>query len=93
MAGDVLVRPVAPGDEVGWRRLFAAYREFYRLPADDAVLDRVWAWLHDDRVAGDAATQGRSVVRWITAEDNHLARTLYDTMADATRWVTYDRTP
>lgn len=149
MTGVVRVRPVAPADEPAWRRLFAAYREFYGLADDDAVLDRVWAWLLDDhvvveglvaeldgelvglahhrafhrpstgtvgtwlddlfvhpsvrgsgagralvdRLTEDAAERGRSVVRWITADDNHAARALYDSMADATRWVTYDRRP
>ncbi|SEC76536.1 Acetyltransferase (GNAT) family protein [Nocardioides exalbidus] len=149
MAGVARVRPVEPGDEGEWRRLFAGYREFYELPADDDVVDRVWSWLHDaevevhglvaevdgvlvglahhrafhrpstgtvgtwlddlfvdpavrgsgagralvDRLAADAAAQGRSVVRWITAEDNDVARGMYDSMADATRWVTYDRRP
>lgn len=44
---DVLVRAIAPSDEQDWRRLFAAYREFYELQPDDAVLDRVWGWIHD----------------------------------------------
>ena len=37
-----------------------------------------------------AQTQGWSVVRWITAADNAPARGLYDQVAQATRWVTYD---
>ncbi len=31
-----------------------------------------------------------SVVRWITAESNASARELYDSVATATPWVTYD---
>lgn len=37
-----------------------------------------------------AAREGHVVVRWITADDNHRARTLYDRHAKATHWVTYD---
>jgi GNAT superfamily N-acetyltransferase len=37
-----------------------------------------------------AHREGRSVVRWITAEDNSRARALYDSTATATKWVTYD---
>lgn len=34
-----------------------------------------------------------TVVRWVTAEDNDVARRLYDRVATATAWVTYDRVP
>ena len=40
------------------------------------------------RALGQA--QGWSVVRWITAADNAAARGLYDQVAQATKWVTYD---
>ena len=40
-----------------------------------------------------AEREGRSVVRWITAEDNATARRLYDAVASATPWVTYDLVP
>lgn len=34
-----------------------------------------------------------SVVRWITADDNYRARTLYDRVASRTGWITYDMIP
>lgn len=40
-----------------------------------------------------AADNGWSVVRWITADDNHRARSVYDEFAVRTMWVTYDMTP
>jgi len=40
-----------------------------------------------------ADREGRSVVRWITADDNSRARALYDSTATATKWVTYDMVP
>lgn len=40
-----------------------------------------------------AQREGWSVIRWITASDNATARSLYDTLAKATPWVTYDMTP
>jgi ribosomal protein S18 acetylase RimI-like enzyme len=46
-----------------------------------------------DHLADEAGADGRSVVRWITAEDNHAARSLYDSVAQATSWVTYDLPP
>jgi GNAT superfamily N-acetyltransferase len=142
------VRPARPSDEAQWRDLFSAYREFYALEPDKAVVDRVWGWIADashetgalvavddegtvgglahyrrfarpssgttglwlddlftrpdlrgagigriliDAVAQIAETENLSVVRWITNENNATARALYDTMATATKWVTYDR--
>ena len=45
------------------------------------------------RMADLAAQEGASVVRWITAKDNARARRLYDSVAAATPWVTYDLGP
>ncbi len=146
---DMTIRRISDDDFEEWSTLFAAYREFYRLAPDPAVVDRVWGWLVDndhevdafvaevegrlvgfahfrpfsrpstgtvglylddlfaspdvrgtgvgralvDAVTAVAQRDGRSVVRWITAEDNTTARRLYDSLAQATRWVTYDRIP
>lgn len=46
-----------------------------------------------DHLATEAGAEGHSVLRWITAEDNRVARSLYDSVAQATRWVTYDLAP
>jgi GNAT superfamily N-acetyltransferase len=46
-----------------------------------------------ERAAALAAEEGMSVVRWITAEDNATARRVYDRLAAATPWVTYDLRP
>jgi GNAT superfamily N-acetyltransferase len=40
-----------------------------------------------------AFDNGWTVVRWITADDNHRARGVYDEFAVRTMWVTYDMTP
>ncbi|MCW2512024.1 MAG: putative acetyltransferase [Mycobacterium sp.] len=45
------------------------------------------------RLTDIAGSQGCSVVRWITAEDNHQAQLLYDQVATRTQWVTYDAAP
>jgi GNAT superfamily N-acetyltransferase len=50
----------------------------------DALLDGVRAL---------AAERGWSVVRWITADDNHRAQAVYDRVATRTAWVTYDLAP
>lgn len=46
-----------------------------------------------DRAAEIAGEGEASVVRWITAADNATARGLYDQLAVATPWVTYDMAP
>lgn len=46
-----------------------------------------------EAVADEARRRGRTVVRWITADDNYRARTLYDRLATRTMWVTYDLVP
>jgi GNAT superfamily N-acetyltransferase len=41
-------------------------------------------------VADIGRARGWSVIRWITADDNYRARTLYDQVAEKTKWATYD---
>jgi ribosomal protein S18 acetylase RimI-like enzyme len=40
-----------------------------------------------------SAENGWGVVRWITADDNHRARSKYDRYATRTMWITYDMQP
>jgi ribosomal protein S18 acetylase RimI-like enzyme len=40
-----------------------------------------------------ASQEGANVVRSITATDNQAARSVYDQVAKATPWVTYDMKP
>ena len=37
-----------------------------------------------------ARRNGWTVVRWITADDNYRARSVYDRVAKRTAWITYD---
>lgn len=46
-----------------------------------------------EAVAAIARERGWPVLRWITARDNAAARSLYDQLAQATPWVTYDLDP
>ncbi len=43
-----------------------------------------------EAVSEEGRARGWSVIRWITAEDNARARALYDKLASATHWKTYD---
>lgn len=43
----ISIRPIAPVDEPRWRELFRAYRDFYKLTPDEAVVTRAWGWFQD----------------------------------------------
>jgi len=45
------------------------------------------------RLAEIARDEGATVVRWITADSNATARSLYDKVSTQTPWVTYDLAP
>lgn len=45
------------------------------------------------RLAEIARDENATVVRWITAEDNATARSLYNAVSKQTPWVTYDLGP
>lgn len=40
-----------------------------------------------------AAERGWSQIRWITADDNYRARSVYDRLGRRTHWITYDMDP
>jgi GNAT superfamily N-acetyltransferase len=92
-------------DERGRLRGLAHYRRFARpssgtvgLYLDDLFTDpdsrgRGVARELLRALEGIALRDGLSVVRWITAQDNVTARRLYDEVAQATAWTTYDLTP
>ena len=92
-------------DSAGVAQGLAHYRPFTRPLAgsvgcflDDLLVDTeargsavADALLHGLRQL--ASDNGWTVVRWITADDNHRARSVYDAFATRTMWVTYDMTP
>jgi len=141
------IRDLRADDFDAWAELYRAYRAFYILAEDDAVIDRTWSWLvareHGlrgivaadasgnliglahlrlfarpssgalglylddlftrsdargqgiggrllDRCAEVATESGATIVRWITAVDNMVARSLYDTKGRSTSWITYE---
>jgi len=42
-----------------------------------------------EALSSEARARGWPVVRWITADDNYRARSVYDRLAKNTHWVTY----
>ncbi len=45
-----------------------------------------------DAVAAKGRAQGWPLLAWLTAADNHRARSLYDRLATPATWVTYEMT-
>ena len=45
--GEIVIRPVAAGDEPAWRDLYRGYAAFYEVPMTDEILSRVFGWLMD----------------------------------------------
>lgn len=43
-----------------------------------------------EAISAEGRDKGWSSIRWLTAPDNATARALYDQMATATPWVTYE---
>ena len=41
-------------------------------------------------IKAEGQARGWSVIRWITADDNYRARSVYDRLAERTKWITYD---
>ena len=41
------IRPPSAGEHDQWAALFRAYRDFYGLAPDEAVVQRVWSWIRD----------------------------------------------
>jgi GNAT superfamily N-acetyltransferase len=58
-----IVRPTE-ADRAAWRRLFDGYAAFYKVPMDDAIAARTWAWIQDEAhpVEGVVARRGGAVV-------------------------------
>jgi GNAT superfamily N-acetyltransferase len=44
---DISISAPQSADYAGWRRLYQDYATFYKMPMDDAIAGRVWAWLLD----------------------------------------------
>ena len=72
------------GNEIGFLDDLVVLPEFRGTGAADALLGK----LEDI-----ASERGWAVVRWITREDNHRARALYDKVASNTDWNVYELTP
>ncbi len=50
----VAVRAPRAQEFDAWAVLFRGYRAFYKLAADEAIVERVWGWIHDPDRETDA---------------------------------------
>jgi GNAT superfamily N-acetyltransferase len=62
---------------------------------DDLFVDPAWRGRRvADRLFAAVAALGRqrqwTRIRWITADDNYPARSVYDRLAKRTMWITYE---
>lgn len=60
----VTVRPLVENDRERWAELFEAYRAFYRLAPDSAVVSTTWQWIlrGEHGITGLAATMDDELV-------------------------------
>jgi GNAT superfamily N-acetyltransferase len=96
-----LIAEDAAGRALGlahWRRYPRPSRASYGCYLDDLFVDpahrgsgAAQALINELRMM--AAREGWSVLRWMTADDNYRARTVYDRHAKRTMWITYDAEP
>ena len=78
---DISIASPRPEDYPDWRRLYAGYATFYKMPMDDEIAGRVWRWLLDPQHILEAllARDGRQVVG--LAHFRAMPRPLTGTMA------------
>lgn len=43
----ITVSALNPNDREQWQQLYHGYADFYGMPMDDRILDRVWNWIFD----------------------------------------------
>lgn len=43
MSGNLIIRDARPADEAGWRKLWAAYIDFYQVTVTEAITASTWA--------------------------------------------------
>ena len=73
------IRPPREDEFESWAPLFRAYRAFYDLVADEAVVERVWSWIHSPvqetnaliAVTNDGVTVGRPLPALRPTLDRH----------------------
>ena len=48
---NIAVLPLSKSDRKEWEKLYHAYADFYSMPMNEAILDRVWSWIFDQNNA------------------------------------------
>ena len=64
-----------------WSNLYKSYAEFYKVPMNNEILEKLWGWIHDDI----------HIVKGICFEiDSKNAKKLYDKIANNTGFELYE---
>lgn len=45
---NILVTSLAASDRTQWEELYYGYAEFYNMPMDQEILDKIWTWIFDE---------------------------------------------
>jgi GNAT superfamily N-acetyltransferase len=82
--GKATVRPLAPGDRAGWRRLWTAYLAFYETTVPEGVYETTWS-----RLMGDDPRDVRGLLAEVEGRPAGLVQFLFHRHGWKTRDVCY----
>ena len=43
-----MIRKLNQNDFAMWLKLYKSYAEFYKVPMNNEILEKLWGWIHDD---------------------------------------------
>ena len=46
----MIVEKLKSSDRAEWSMLYKGYAEFYKMPMNDDILDKVWSWIFDEEI-------------------------------------------
>ena len=46
----MIVEKLKSSDRIEWSMLYKGYAEFYKMPMNDDILDKVWSWIFDKEI-------------------------------------------
>ena len=43
-----MIRKLNQNDFAMWSKIYKNYAEFYKVPMNNEILEKLWGWIHDD---------------------------------------------